>query len=150
MSLSGRIEDLPLLDIVQIVAFTQRTGYIRVETEVGVGAIVFRNGRVVACFSPGSSERVPRTALAPAEWEKRLTAGIAADLSALSRLRDGNFGFVLSNEVPKQIEGYSLERETLSVGVDAQELLLDLARELDESRRDAASALAAPEAAPVI
>lgn len=148
MSLSGRIEDLPLLDIVQIVAFTQRTGYIRVETEVGVGAIVFRNGRVVACFSPGSSERVPRTAMAPAEWEKRLTAGIAADLSALSRLRDGNFGFVLSNEVPKQIEGYSLERETLTVGVDAQELLLDLARELDESRRDAASALAAPEAAP--
>lgn len=150
MSLSGRIEDLPLLDIVQIVAFTQRTGYIRVETEVGVGAIVFRNGRVVACFSPGSSERVPRTALAPAEWEKRLTAGIAADLGALSRLRDGNFGFVLSNDVPKQIEGYSLERETLAVGVDAQELLLDLARELDESRRDAASALAAPETAPVI
>jgi len=121
-----------------------------VETEVGVGAIVFRNGRVVACFSPGSSERVPRTALSPQEWEKRLTAGIAADLGALSRLRDGNFGFVLSNEVPKQIEGYSLERETLSVGVDAQELLLDLARELDESRRDAATALAAPEAAPVL
>ena len=150
MSLSGRIEDLPLLDIVQIVAFTQRTGYIRVETEVGVGAIVFRNGRVVACFSPGSSERVPRTALTPAEWEKRLTAGIAADLGALSRLRDGNFGFVLSNDVPKQIEGYSLERETLSVGVDAQELLLDLARELDESRRDAATALSAPEGAPVL
>lgn len=150
MSLSGRIEDLPLLDIVQIVAFTQRTGYIRVETEVGIGAIVFRNGRVVACFSPGSSERVPRSALAPLEWEKRLTAGIASDLAALSRLRDGNFGFVLSNEVPKQIEGYSLERETLSVGVDAQELLLDLARELDESRRDAATALAAPEAAPVL
>ena len=150
MSLSGRIEDLPLLDIVQIVAFTQRTGYIRVETDVGVGAIVFRNGRVVACFSPGSSERVPRTDLAPAEWEKRLTAGIAADLGALSRLRDGNFGFVLSNDVPKQIEGYSLERETLSVGVDAQELLMDLARELDESRRDAATALAAPEAGPVL
>ena len=150
MSLSGRIEDLPLLDIVQIVAFTQRTGYIRVETEVGVGAIVFRNGRVVACFSPGSSERVPRAALTPAEWEKRLTAGIGADLASLSRLRDGNFGFVLSNEVPRQIEGYSLERETLAVGVDAQELLLDLARELDESRRDAATALAAPEAAPVL
>ncbi len=150
MSLSGRIEDLPLLDIVQIVAFTQRTGYIRVETEVGVGAIVFRDGRVVACFSPGTSERVPRSALTPAEWEKRLTAGIGVDLAALSRLRDGNFGFVLSNEVPKQIEGYSLERETLAVGVDAQELLLDLARELDESRRDAATALAAPEAAPAL
>jgi len=150
LSLSGRIEDLPLLDIVQIVAFTQRTGYIRVETEVGVGAIVFRNGRVVACFSPGSSERVPRAQMTPAEWEKRLTAGIAADLGALSRLRDGNFGFVLSNDVPKQIEGYSLERETLAVGVDAQELLLDLARELDESRRDAATALAAPEAAPAL
>ncbi len=150
MSLSGRIEDLPLLDIVQIVAFTQRTGYIRVETDVGVGAIVFRNGKVVACFSPGSSERVPRSAMAPAEWQKRITAGIAADLAALSRLRDGNFGFVLSNEVPKEIEGYFLERETLVVGVDAQELLLDLASELDESRRDAATALAAPEAAPVL
>ncbi len=150
MSLSGRIEDLPLLDIVQIVAFTQRTGYIKVETDAGVGAVVFRSGRVVACFSPGSSERVPRSALTPAEWERRLTAGIAADLGTLSRLRDGQFGFVFSNDVPKEIEGYSLERETLAVGVDAQELLLGLTRELDESRRAAAAALAAPEAAPVL
>jgi CheY-like chemotaxis protein len=150
LSLSGRIEDLPLLDIVQIVAFTKRTGYIRVETESGVGAIVFRDGKVVACFSPGSSERVPRSALTPAEWENRLTTGIAADLGTMSRLRDGVFSFVLSNEVPKQVEGYSLERETLAKGVDAQEILIDLARELDESRRAAALALAAPESAPVL
>lgn len=150
MSLSGRIEDLPLLDIVQIVAFTQRTGYIKVETDAGVGAVVFRSGRVVACFSPGSSERVPRSALTPAEWERRLTAGIEADLGTLSRLRDGQFSFVSSNDVPKEIEGYSLERETLAVGVDAQELLLGLTRELDESRRAAEAALAAPESAPVL
>jgi CheY-like chemotaxis protein len=148
MSLSGRIEDLPLLDIIQIVAFTQRTGYIRVETDDGLGAIVFRAGKVVACFAPGAAVRIPRADLNAAEWQRALSDLIARDLGVMSRLREGNFGFVLSPEVPRAIEGHDLSHETLDYGLDAQEVLMDLAREMDEDRRDTVSALQAPETAP--
>lgn len=150
MSLSGRIEDLPLLDIIQIVAFTQRTGYIRVETDDGLGAIVFRAGKVVACFAPGAAVRIPRADLNAAEWQRALSELIARDLGVMSRLREGNFGFVLSPEVPRAIEGHDLSHETLDYGLDAQEVLMDLAREMDEDRRDTVSALQAPETAPVV
>ena len=41
MGLNGRLEDLPLLDIVQVVAFSQKTGYLTVATPAGEAAIVF-------------------------------------------------------------------------------------------------------------
>lgn len=148
MSLSGRIEDLPLLDIIQIVAFTQRTGYIRVETDDGLGAIVFRLGRVVACFAPGASVRIPRSELNAAEWQSHLAELIAKDLAVLSRLREGTFGFVLSAEVPRSIEGHDVAHETLDFGLNAEEVLMDLARGMDEERRGAIEALQAPEGAP--
>jgi len=61
LSLSGRIEDLPLLDIVQIVAFTQRTGYIKVETDAGVGAVVAGTpAPLVGIITPAQHDDVAR------------------------------------------------------------------------------------------
>ena len=50
MSLSGSVEDLPLFEILQVVAFTQRTGYLAVKAPEGEAGIVFREGRVVAGY----------------------------------------------------------------------------------------------------
>ena len=37
LSLTGNLEDLPLLDILQIVSFSKKTGYLSIRTEVGRG-----------------------------------------------------------------------------------------------------------------
>ena len=50
MSLSGSVEDLPLLEILQVVAFTQKSGHLRVTTGEGEAAVVFSAGRVVAGY----------------------------------------------------------------------------------------------------
>ena len=39
--LRGRLEDLALLDILQMMGFSKRTGYLSVEGPLGRGAMVF-------------------------------------------------------------------------------------------------------------
>ena len=62
MALQGNLEDLPLLDIIQIVSFSKKTGYLRVRMEGGDGAIVFREGLVVSAFTTNSPPADPRLA----------------------------------------------------------------------------------------
>jgi hypothetical protein len=70
VALQGNLEDLPLLDIIQIVSFSKKTGYLSIEMEGGDGAIVFREGLVVAAFT-----RRPAT---------RRSAGASASRSSTS------------------------------------------------------------------
>ena len=65
MGLNGRLEDLPLLDIVQVVAYSQKTGYLTVETPRGDAAIVFEKGLVVSSFTPDTRPSIPRPAPSP-------------------------------------------------------------------------------------
>ena len=61
MSLTGNLEDLPLLDIIQIVSFSKKTGYLSIKMDGGDGGIVFSGGLVVAAFtakSPPADDRV--------------------------------------------------------------------------------------------
>src|SRR6185295_7932765 len=48
LSLTGNLEDLPLLDILQIVSFSKKTGYLSIRTGAGEGAIVFHDGFVTS------------------------------------------------------------------------------------------------------
>ena len=51
MSLTGNLEDLPLLDILQVVSFSRKTGYRTIRSGAGEGAIVFKDGLVVSSFT---------------------------------------------------------------------------------------------------
>jgi CheY-like chemotaxis protein len=156
MSLSGSIEDLPLLEILQVVAFCQKTGHLVVRAPEGEAGVAFREGRVVSGYAwnlPPFDGSEPR--------ETKLRERLGALLGGLVRLREGEFAFNLSEEVPTRLEGRDLSGETLEDGINPEGLMLELARQLDEDRRDVAAVLeasfvapsepfaAAPEAAPV-
>jgi hypothetical protein len=47
VSLSGSVEDLPLLEILQVVSFCQKTGHLTVRAPEGEAGVVFDSGRVV-------------------------------------------------------------------------------------------------------
>ena len=47
MSLLGRLEDLSLADIVQIVFLSRRTGVLEIIDESGRHTVLFRNGLVI-------------------------------------------------------------------------------------------------------
>jgi CheY-like chemotaxis protein len=144
LSLNGNLEDLPLLDILQIVSFSKKTGYLSIKTVEGSGAIVFREGLVVASFAWDATPLDSHfTGLGNAEREPLIRTRIEIALETLIRLREGQFSFSLSEEPPPTVAGRDISRETLTAGINPQELLLDLARGMDEDRRDSQAAVEA-------
>jgi CheY-like chemotaxis protein len=149
MSLTGNLEDLPLLDILQIVSFSKKTGHLTIRAAAGDGAIVFRDGLVVCAFTWDTMPLDPRARSLPAETRDRMLRGrIELALEQLIRLREGQFNFALSDELPSKVESRDITAETLSGGINPQELLLDLARGMDEDRRNSTALLEASFAEP--
>jgi CheY-like chemotaxis protein len=148
LSLTGNLEDLPLLDILQIVSFSKKTGYLTIRTEQGEGAIIFSNGFVVSSFTWDSPLPDRRAAtLTPDKREALIRNRISIALEQLIRLREGQFNFSLTDKTPTTIGDRDIRPETLAGGINPQELLLDLARGIDEDRRDSTAALEASFAA---
>ncbi|HEY6549393.1 MAG TPA: response regulator, partial [Vicinamibacteria bacterium] len=143
MSLNGNLEDLPLLDILQIVSFSKKTGYLSIRAApLGEGAIVFKDGLVVCSFAWDAEPLGASWAgLPPAEREALIRKRIEVALQTLIRLREGQFSFNLTDEAPSVVAGRPIEAETLAAGWNPQELLLDLARGMDEDRRDSQAAV---------
>src|SRR3989442_984588 len=149
MSLTGNLEDLPLLDILQIVSFSKKTGYLSIRTVAGEGAIVFRDGFVTSSFTWATAPLDPRAKTLPPDQRSRmLRHRIEGALQQLIRLREGQFNFSLSDEAPTRVGARDILDETMADGINPQELLLDLARGMDEDRRDSTAALEASFAEP--
>jgi CheY-like chemotaxis protein len=149
LALQGNLEDLPLLDIIQIVSFSKKTGYLSIQMEGGDGAIVFHEGLVVSAFTATSPPADPRLGSLPRDArEKAVRARIGFALEQLARLREGGFGFELTDDVPAAVGRRDIRLETLARGINPQEMLLDLAQGLDDDRAQSAAAVEASFAAP--
>jgi CheY-like chemotaxis protein len=149
VSLSGSVEDLPLLEILQVVSFCQKTGHLIVRAEAGEAAVVFDSGRVVAGYAWDVPPLPPGDPAPGPERERVVRERVALILEKLVRLRDGDFAFHLSPAVETALAGRDLTGEMLPGGINPEELMLDLAKKLDEDRRDATAVLEASFAAPV-
>jgi CheY-like chemotaxis protein len=149
LSLTGNLEDLPLLDIIQIVSFSKKTGYLSIKMDGGDGGIVFSGGLVVAAFTAGSPPVDPRVADLPApKREQLIRSRIVYALEQLARLREGGFSFELAEQVPRALGSRDLALEKLAVGINPQDLLLDLAAGMDEGQAESSAAVEASFAAP--
>jgi CheY-like chemotaxis protein len=144
LSLTGNLEDLPLLDIIQIVSFSKKTGHLSILTSEGEGGIVFDEGLVVAAFAAAGPPLDPRFGdLSAVQRAVVIRTRIEMALEQLIRLREGQFSFALADEAPPVVGTRDVAQETLVTGINAQELLLDLARGLDEDRRHSSAAVEA-------
>jgi CheY-like chemotaxis protein len=149
LALQGNLEDLPLLDIIQIVSFSKKTGYLHVRMEGGDGAIVFREGLVVSAFTANSPAADPRLAtLAPGPRDTAVRRRLGFALDELARLREGAFGFELTDAVPETVGKRNIRLETLVGGINPQEMLLALAQGMDDDRAQSAAAVEASFATP--
>ena len=144
MSLSGSIEDLPLLEILQVVAFSQKTGYLTVETSDGDAAIVFQGGRVLAGYIWDVPPFDAKQLELPASVREDAVRGrITSILERLVRQREGHFSFHVAQVAPSKVGARDLARETLEDGINPESLMLDLTRQMDEDRREASAVLEA-------
>lgn len=142
MSLTGSVEDLPLLEILQVVAFCQKTGHLTVKAPEGDAGVVFREGRVVSGYMWDMPPLDHGEGGAEAH-DKLVGERITSMLQRLVRLREGQFGFNVSARAPDHIGGRDLSGETLEDGINPEGLMLDLARQLDEDQRESAAAIEA-------
>jgi CheY-like chemotaxis protein len=149
VSLTGNLEDLPLLDILQIVSFSKKTGHLSILTRSGEGGIIFHDGLVVSAFTWDTFPIDTRVSALP--QEKRLAFvrnRIEMALEQLIRLREGQFSFSLTESPPRKFGARDITLEMLPSGINPQQMLLDLARGIDEDRRDSSAALEATFARP--
>jgi CheY-like chemotaxis protein len=151
VALQGNLEDLPLLDIIQIVSFSKKTGYLSIEMEGGSGAIVFHEGLVVSAFAGGAPPADRRLATLPAPARDQVVRGrLVFALEQLARLREGAFAFELTEDVPPDVGGRDIRLETLVKGINPQEMLLDLAQGIDDDRARSTAAVEASFAPTVV
>jgi CheY-like chemotaxis protein len=147
VSLSGSLQDLPLFEILQVVTYTGKTGYLTITTPDGEAGVVFRAGCIVSAYV-WDVPSLPAGPPAGPDHEARVQSRIASVLERLVRLHDGDFAFNLTDAVPRRLGGRDLTGETLTLGLNAEEQMLDLARQLDESRKSAVAVLEASLGAP--
>ena len=155
MSLLGRLEDLSLADIIQIVFLSRRTGVLEIIDDAGRHTVLFRSGLVVNASSPEHADLVAwleKNNLVPAArvavLRKMEESGIppgaaavemnlisAADLAEAVRARvqsviepllrshEGEFNFILSEQVsPLDIE-YDADQVFKDGGLQPQRIL---------------------------
>ena len=138
MALNGRLEDLDLLEILQIIAFSKKTGTLKVESTLASGAVLFQDGVVLCAFSTSTTPVVsPLAGMTLNESRALLLQDeIRIALRELVALREGQFEFSLTCEPPTHFEGMDISRFIVAGGVDPQALMLELARDLDTARKD--------------
>jgi len=150
MALKGRLEELNLLEILQIVAFAKKTGTLKIDGTLGSGAILFKDGVVLFAFSSSTTPIVAPLAGRTLDESRALLLGdeIRVALRELVSLREGSFEFQMSRETPTHFEGMDVRKFLVTEGVDPQELMLELARELDNARNESSSLLESAKPAP--
>jgi len=112
MSLLGRLEDLSLADIVQIVFLSRRTGMLEIIDERGRHTVLFRNGLVIDAQSPDQPDLInwlrDRGVMAPGSGLSEVGSDKLAEavreriietVTPLLQSREGQFNFILSSDV---------------------------------------------------
>jgi CheY-like chemotaxis protein len=130
---------MPFVDILQLVAFSQKNGYLHVESSFGRGSVVFRDGKVVCAYAWSTLDYVRRIAAGQYEEGQKDTVIqelVETSLREMARLQEGNFHFQMAHTIEAELEGVDISAFLLEQGINAQHLLLELSRELDEDRRD--------------
>jgi len=134
MLVSGEIENVPLLDVLQVVAYSKQTGVLTVEGAEIQGVLVFERGAIVCGESTSTRALLARAA---AEKEPRThfafrRVGALAVLTELLGLRSGSFRFQGTKERLAELAGVSLAPFYDGGTLDTGELLLVLATAVDK------------------
>jgi hypothetical protein len=130
----GRLEDRPLLDVIQIVAYSQQSGILSVKGTGTKGLVIFENGSIVCAYSPAALPLLVKAAK-EADERQRLTLRRIQILTALRELFDlvsGDYRFVKKNEPITELEGLSIKSFYASGALDTGDLLLVLEKAMDE------------------
>jgi CheY-like chemotaxis protein len=157
VSLLGRLEDLSLTDIVQIVFLSRRTGVLEVVDEHGRHTVLFRHGLVVNASAPdhpdlvtwlARNEQIPASSvkvlrqmeengipcgaaavemnlMSVADLSEAVRARVQSVIAPLSQSREGEFNFILSEQVSALDIEYDPDQVFKDGGLQPQKILAE-------------------------
>jgi hypothetical protein len=134
MPYTGRLETRPLLDVIQIVAYSQQSGILSVKGTATKGLLIFEGGNIVCAYSPAALPLLVKAAKEEDE-RHRLTFRRIQILAALRELFDveeGDYRFVRKSEPVTELEGLSIKSFYASGALDTGDLLLVLEKAMDQ------------------
>ena len=143
MSLNGNLEDLPLLDIIQIVSFSKKTGCLAIRTGDGDGGIVFRRrlrgcrlrarkgGRSIRALRRPRRRAAGRVIRPASRWPWRSSSACAKAISA--SLSPRCLPAVGGRDVPESAEPASTPRSCSSTSRAAWTRIGAIRRRLEAS-----------------
>jgi hypothetical protein len=111
MPYTGRLENRPLLDVIQIVAYSQQSGILSVKGITTKGLLIFEDGNIVCAYSPAALPLLVKAAK-EADEQHRLTfrrIQILAALRELFDLAEGDYRFVKKNDPVTELEGLDIK-----------------------------------------
>lgn len=179
MSLVGRLEDLALPDIFQIISLSKKTGTLIVRSRKGTGMVVFKGGQVIQAANDGirdslgnilvsqgmlneaalsqalaQQKKSPDTPLGmilvemgavPAQTlETVIRKQIEEIIYDLLSWEEGFFNFELGETAPKDKIEIDTQEFLLKSGLNAEYLLMEGTRILDEKRKNEPKQAASP------
>ncbi len=182
MSLVGRLEDLALPDIFQIISLSKKTGTLVVRSRKGIGMVVFKDGQVIQAASDSIrdslgnmlvsqgllTEQTLHQALNQQKRETDKPLGmILTEMGAVNTQtvetiirkqieeiiydllawEEGFFNFELGEIAPKDKIEIDTQQFLLKHGINAEYLLMEGTRILDERRKGMPPSKPAPKRA---
>lgn len=134
MPYTGRLETRPLLDVIQIIAYSQQSGILSVKGAQSKGLLIFDRGNVVCAYSPSALPLLVKAAKEQDERHRLAFRRIQA-LTALRELFDlteGDYRFVRRSEPLIELEGLDIRPFYAAGALDTGDLLLALEKAMDE------------------
>ncbi len=118
MSLVGRLEDLALPDIFQIISLSKKTGTLIVRSRMGTGMVVFKNGQVIQAASDSIRDSLGNMLVSQGMLDE---AALSRALALQKRQSDMPLGMIL-------VEMGAVSTQTLETVVRKQieEIIYDL------------------------
>lgn len=131
--MKGQLESTPLLEVLQVIAYSQRSGVLKVEGHSINGTIIFDAGRLICAHSTSTFPLLIKAAK-ERDSQRRAALQRAQSLATLTELFDlkkGSFMFMKSAAPVFELQGLDVRPFYLAGGMDTGDLLLVLAKSMD-------------------
>ena len=147
MIVSGQVERVPLLEVVQVLAYSRQSGVLTVQGESTRGAVLFLDGNIVCAHSSSTLGLLVKAAKEqdPESRAKLRRVQSLVALVELLDLKEGLFQFKRTDAQVRDLDGLDLRSFYAAGPMNTGDLLLIAARTAQLKQTEAASP---PETAP--
>ncbi len=133
MAFKGRLDTTPLLELIQIIAYSRKSGILTVKAGEARGLVIFQEGNVICAYSPTTVSLLVKAAK-ETDPDHRLSLRRIQALTSLRELFDlaeGDYRFVRGSKPVPELQGLSLKAFYDDGALDSGDLLVASGRTLN-------------------